>query len=149
MLRAFLGANRLVLAGFLHLFVAIGLFESFLVHDYLLGVIHGALLVLAPAIVGMFFLAHSGAIRQYAEFTGEANTRDELTKATRRLQVWGWVGNIEVAGADVDHLVLASCGAIAVDSKWHATHLSPDAFAADARAATYAAGKASSILRSQ
>lgn len=74
MLRAFLRANRLVLAGLVLLFVAIGLFESFLVHSYLLGVIHGALLVLAPAIVGLLFLAHTGAIWQYAGFTGEALT---------------------------------------------------------------------------
>lgn len=86
-LRSFLLGNwpRLsLLAGFL---LAVALVESILLSGYTLGLIHGVLLVAGPAIVLLFFMAHTGAIWQLTGFVGEDNTRDELKKAVNRRYV--------------------------------------------------------------
>ena len=90
-----------------------------------------------------------GATRQFAGYTGKDITRHEIKKAARRGHVWGWVDNIEVADGDTYLLVLASCGALAIDSQWHATDLTPELLAHDSRKAAHAARRAASILRSQ
>jgi hypothetical protein len=147
-LRAFLLRNWVRLSGVAVFFVAIGVVESVLLDGYALGLVHGVLLVAGPAMVLVLFMAHTGAIWQFAGFVGEDNTRDELKKAVTRRYIWGWVDNIEVSDGDIDHLIIAPAGVFAVDSKWHARKLNSSLLAKDVRSATIAAAKARSVLRS-
>lgn len=93
----------------------------------------------------VLFMAHTGAIWQFAGFVGEDNTRDELKKAVARRYIWGWVDNIEVSDGDIDHLIIAPAGVFAVDSKWHARKLNSSLLAKDVRSATIAAAKARAL----
>ena len=111
-LRAFLLRNWLRLSGVTAFFVAIGVVESVLLDGYALGLVHGVLLVAGPAMVLVLFMAHTGAIWQFAGFVGEDNTRDELKKALARRYIWGWVDNIEVSDGDIDHLIIAPAGGL-------------------------------------
>jgi hypothetical protein len=147
-LRAFLLRNWIRLSGVAVFFLAIGVVESVLLDGYALGLLHGVLLVAGPAMVLLFFMAHTGAIWQFTGFVGEDNTRDELKKAVTRRYIWGWVDNIEVSDGDIDHLIIAPAGVFAVDSKWHARKLNSSLLAKDVRSATIAAAKARSVLRS-
>src|SRR4051794_4312098 len=71
------------------MFLALAVLESVLTSGYLLGLIHGGLIVGVPALVLVFFMTHTGAIWQLAGCIGEDNTRDELRKAKRRRLIWG------------------------------------------------------------
>jgi hypothetical protein len=52
-------------------FLAIGVLESVLLDGYALGLVHGVLLVAGPAMVLLFFMAHTGAIWQFTGFVGK------------------------------------------------------------------------------
>ncbi|HET7311474.1 MAG TPA: hypothetical protein VFJ17_09125 [Mycobacteriales bacterium] len=98
--------------------------------------------------VTLSFLLTSGAVYQLAGAWGEDNTREELRRARRRGLIWGFVDGIEASGVDVDHLVLAPGGALALDSKWHFGELQWEALRRDVDAARGRAGTARSVLRS-
>lgn len=114
----------------------------------MLGLVHGILLTVAPGLVFIIFLAHTGAIWQFAGALGEDNTRDELKRAQRRGKIWGWQDNIELANGDIDHLVLTASGPLALDTKWHAKVWDRRSVEADADRATVAARKARFVLKS-
>ena len=146
--RRFLWVNRFQVAVLGGGFIVVGWFLTLLVDGYLVGFAHG---LLAGSLVGMVclvFLAFTGSIWQLAGAWGEDNTRDGLKWATRRRCIWGSIDNIELANGDIDHLVITSGGAIAIDSKWHATARNHAGLAEDVRRANAAAAKAKSVLRS-
>jgi hypothetical protein len=147
-LKRFLIKNRrrlsVVAAGYAILMAAMAL----LADGYFLGLVHGAFTALALAMVGLVHLAATGSLAQLAGAWGEDNTRDLLRWAKRRRLIYGWVDSLEIQGGDVDHLVAAPSGWIAIDSKWHSQSLDRSVVVRDAERATRAARRASLILRS-
>lgn len=121
---------------------------SMFLNGYALGFVHGATMVFIVATIGLFFLLHTGSVRELSGVYGEDNTRDILRVAKRRRHVWGWIDNLEVQGGDIDHLVATPDGVFAVDSKWHGIDLTELVLRTDATAARRAARLASLILRS-
>ena len=112
------------------------------------GLVQGALVATYVGAVLLMYLMTSGAVYELGGAWGEDNTRSELKAASRRKLIWGAVHNIEVGGVDIDHLVLAPRGAIAIDSKWHFGELQRWALDRDVHRATSGARKAASVLRS-
>ena len=76
-LRSWLRTNWKTLAVLALMGVGLAFLESTLLSGYLLGFIHGVLLVAAPGAVFLFFLIHTGAVWQFAGSIGEDDTRDD------------------------------------------------------------------------
>lgn len=140
-----LKAIGLVTFGFVLLTAVVTLVDP---SSYGRGLTQGALVTAFVAAVWLMYLMTSGAVYELGGAWGEDNTRTELNSARRRGLIWGAVHNIEVAGVDIDHLVLAPAGAIAMDSKWHFGELQRWALDRDVARAVEGAGKAASVLRS-
>lgn len=130
-------------------FVGVGAVWSLLAPPgYARGFEQGAMAVAFISAVLLLYLMTSGAIYELGGAWGEDNTKSELKTARKRGLFWGAVHNIEVAGIDIDHLVLAPQGAFAIDSKWHFGELQHWALDRDVRRARAGAQKAASVLRS-
>ncbi len=80
---------------------------------------------------------------------GEDKTRDVLRSAKRRGLILGWIDNLEIEGGDVDDLVVASWGAVAVDSKWHTCAFDEASIQRDCSRTLAATRRASLIMRSE
>ena len=116
------------------------LLVSYWLDGYLLGLIHG---LVAAAIVGV-------AASRVVAPKDETSTADLLRTAKREHQVWGWVDDVEVQGAEVDHLVVTrEGGPVAIDSRWSSDELTPELLAADAQRALLASRRASSMLQTR
>ncbi len=112
---------------------------SYWLEGYLLGLIHG---VVAAAIVGL-------AASRLVGSTEEKNTTDLLRTAKQERQIWGWVDDVELHGAEVDHLVVTrEGGVVAIESRWSSEELTPELLAADAQHALLACRRASLMLHS-
>jgi hypothetical protein len=146
--RGFLRTNafRISLAG--SLFVLSGLCAAVFVDGYALGAIHGFLVAAFAGLTYLMFAATGHSSRLYGQW-GEQNTRDCLKSARRRRHIYGFVDNLEVRGGDVDHLVLAPSGVLALDSKWHGQAITAETLARDRDRALASARRARSILRSE
>jgi hypothetical protein len=94
------------------------------------------------------FTATGHSSRLYGQW-GEQNTRDCLKSARRWRHIYAFVDNLEVRGGDVDHLVLAPSGVLALDSKWHGQDITATTLARDRDRALASASRARSILRSE
>ena len=121
---------------------------NFLIHSaYLRGLYDAAAVCAMVASLGLAFLLTSGAVYQVAGAWGEDNTREELKTARKNGGIWGTVHNIEVAGVDIDHLVISPAGAFALDSKWHLGDLDRATLERDTTSARKGAMHAKSVLR--
>jgi hypothetical protein len=138
-------AIGLITLGVVLLAVLVSLFDP---SSYGRGLTQGGLAVALVAAVWLMYLMTSGAVYELGGAWGEDNTRTELNSARRRGLIWGAVHSIEVAGVDIDHLVLAPAGAFAIDSKWHFGELQRWALDRDVTRAIEGARKAESVLRS-
>lgn len=87
---------------------------------YALGAIQATLIACYVFMLHAAFLAHERAAIQHVRGAwGEENTRDELRRAKRGRQIWGWVDSISLQVGDLDHLVVTRHGGLlALDSKW-------------------------------
>lgn len=87
---------------------------------FLLGAISTSLIAALGVTFGaMFLITDEEAVRQIRGAWGEENTRDELQRASKHGEIWGWVDSLTVQGGDVDHIVISRNGGIvAIDSKW-------------------------------
>ena len=104
------------------------------------GFIAGFFLVFVVAVAGFAFLLNGDATYLVAGVMGESHTREELEEAVNKGLIWSTIPNLEVGGRDVDHLVLAPGGVLALDTKWRIR-------GADARWLSYAAGKAQAAAK--
>jgi hypothetical protein len=68
-------------------------------------------------VIGGFLLAGDGALLIAGTF-GEAYADAAVAKARERGLVWDAVSNVEASGRDVDLVVFAPCGVMALESKW-------------------------------
>ena len=115
---------------------------------YARGLVQGVLLTAYAGSVLLMYLMTTEGMGQLGGAWGEDNTRSELKAARKRGLIWGAVHNVEVAGIDVDHVVIAPRGALAIDSKWHFGELRRETLDRDTQRAHAAARKAASVLRS-
>ncbi len=129
--------------------VGVAMVAALLESGYVLGVIQGVTLTAAVSMVGLFFLISTGAIFQLAGIYGENNTREILKGARRRDDIFDWIDNVEVAGGDVDHIVVGPSGVFALDSKWHVGATDHATLSRDTERAAAAARRARLILRSE
>jgi hypothetical protein len=145
----FLRGNVLVLLVFLSIIGASVLAVFLLVSGYLRGLFHGIAVATAVFAVWQLFLVQGGHMFRLSGIWGEDNTRDVLRGAKRRGLIYGWIDNLEIQGGDVDHLVIAPWGLVAIDSKWHTSSLDQASVERDCSRALAAARRARLILRSE
>jgi hypothetical protein len=144
----FLRRNVQVLAVFAGIVCAAVIPISFVASGYLLGLVHGIAVATAVLAVWQLFLIHGGHMFRLSGVWGEDNTRDVLRSAKRRGLIYGWIDNLEIEGGDVDHLVVAPWGVIAIDSKWHTGAFDQVSLQRDCDRTLAATRRARSILRS-
>ncbi len=129
-----------VLAPIALMLLCAALLLSYWLDGYLLGLLHG---LVAATIVGV-------AASRFLGTTEEKNTADLLRTARNQRQIWGWVDDVEVQGAEVDHLVVTrEGGVIAIESRWSSDELTPELLATDAQRALLASRRASLMLHSR
>lgn len=116
---------------------------------FLQGLLIGSGTVAIASAFGLVFLISSGSMLTLAGAWAEDFANDQIKRAVKRGHVWGGVANIEVGGFDVDHLVVAPGGVLAIETKAHSRGLDRSRAKADLAQARDAARKASSILRSK
>ncbi|MGA9345372.1 MAG: NERD domain-containing protein [Nocardioidaceae bacterium] len=116
---------------------------------YLLGLVQGLAVATAYFMISRLFHMQTGAIWHLAGIYGESNTREILKGARRREDIFDWIDNVEVAGGDVDHIVVAPSGVFALDSKWHLRSTDDATLSRDTERAVAAARRARLILRSE
>jgi hypothetical protein len=138
--------SLLVFSGFIGTSVIV---TTVAVDGYLQGLLHGIALTTGVFAVWQLFLVHGGHMYRLSGIWGEDNTRDVLRGAKRRGLIYGWIDNLEIEGGDVDHLVIASWGLVAIDSKWHTGTLDEESVQHDCSRALAAARRARLILRSE
>lgn len=87
---------------------------------YALGALHTVIVGGFIYMMNMSFLASDPeAIKHVRGSWGEENTREELKRAQRKKQIWGWVDSLTLERGDLDHLVVTRAGGVvAIDSKW-------------------------------
>lgn len=115
---------------------------------YARGLVQGVLVAALVGSVLLMYLMTSEGTYHLGGAWGEDNTRSELKTARKRGLIWGAVDSIEVGGIDIDHLVIAPGGALAIDSKWHFGELRRTSLERDTWRAKEGARKAASVLRS-
>jgi hypothetical protein len=115
---------------------------------FLQGLFSGfSLAVFASLAVAAFFIT-SGSLYRFVGGIAEGGTRDELKRAARAKEIHGFVANLELAGYDIDALVVADQGVLAVEAKWHRAWPDQNQLARDVAATQRATGHARSVLRS-
>src|SRR3954454_10815355 len=148
-LRRWMRGNIKAIAAFLIAAVGVIAFMRFTVQSpFLRGLLDGLAISGLVCSLTVAFLLTSGAIYQLGGGWGEDNTKDQLRIARKRGLLWGAVPNVEVSGADIDHLVLAPAGAFALETKWHFSELDVKALDRDVHSAVKHAATARSVLRS-
>ena len=147
-LRAFLRRNRWRLVQLAGIWLAMQP-VALLMDGYLRGLYQGTTLMLFLAMVGLVFLVQTEGLSQLVGGWGEDATRTEIDAARKRGHLWGAVHNIEWGGHDLDHLVLAPAGVIAVESKWKRFAVDPSQLERDALQAQAMADWAQRLLRSK
>lgn len=103
-------------------------------------------------VIGSFlvlFLLHTGGLNQVAGAYGETRTQEELEKARKAGVVWGAVHNVELSDGDIDSVVLAPGGVLALETKWMMRELNRQWLARDIAQAQRGANKARLVLRSK
>jgi hypothetical protein len=88
------------------------------VPTWLRGFVVGFFLTACVAIVGFAFLLNGDAAYLIAGALGESHTSEELEAAMKAGLIWSCVPNVEASGRDVDHIVLAPSGVLALETKW-------------------------------
>jgi hypothetical protein len=86
---------------------------------WLTGFITGGLLFFALGITGFVFAASTGGLSQVLGVLCEGYTREEIAGAVKDKHVWSAVHNLELDTGDLDHLVLAPAGCLAVETKFY------------------------------
>ena len=145
----FLRANALRLSVFLLLVALLAALCSLFMRGYVLGLAHGALVVVTATAIYQLFVLGTGQSHRLAGKWGEDNTRNLLRAAKRRGHVHDWIDNLEIQGGDVDHLVIAPSGVFAIDSKWHGVDLDEWVLERDTKAAIEGARRARLVLHSE
>lgn len=145
----FLRRNVLFLAVFVGILAVAVVVVAFLVDGYVRGLLHGITATTAWLLVWQLFLVHGGHMYRLSGVWGEDNTRDVLRSAKRRGLIYGWIDNLEIEGGDVDHLVVAPFGLVAIDSKCHTGAYDEISVERDCSRALAATRRASLILRSE
>lgn len=116
---------------------------------FMQGLAVGVTVSLLGCAVWYVFLMATGHVLTLAGIWAERFTNDELKAARKRGHIWGHVENIELAGFDIDHLVVAPRGVVAIETKSHMVRLTGERWKEDLRQARLAADKARSVLRSK
>ena len=148
--RAFVAANRRLIA-VVGVVLALSLVPTYLTDDaWSQGFLTGMVAMAFLGVLAVGFAVHTEGLQQLAGAWGEDNTRDELDKARKRGHIWGAVHNIEFGGfGDIDHVVLAPGGVLALETKWKFRDLARAWLHKDLRQASAAAAKTRSVLRSK
>lgn len=118
-------------------------------HGYWHGFAAGAELVLILATIGLLFLLHTEGIQQLAGARGESMTQQQLATARKRGYVWDAVHNIELERGDIDSIVLAPHGVLAIETRWKFRNVDRRFLQHDLDDAASAASRTRSILRSK
>ena len=145
----FITANWTLLTAFALLVAGAAMVQALFESGYVLGLVQGVTVAVAVSMMGLVFLLKTGAIYQLAGIYGENTTREILKGARRREDIFGWIDNVEVAGGDVDHIVVAPSGVLALDSKWHLRSTDDATLTRDTETAVAAARRARLILKSE
>jgi hypothetical protein len=116
---------------------------------WFVGFLAGALPVSLAALIGFAFLLSGDSVYLIAGAKGEDFTGSELDDAVKVGHIWSWVPNIELPGRDVDCLVLAPSGVLAIDAKWRFRGAHEAWIAESAHKSREAARFAGSVLRSK
>jgi len=85
---------------------------------YVTGLLHASMAMSLLGIVGLAFLLSGSAMHLLAGSYGEAYTQDALAVACTRGHIWHAVHNVELGGADIDSIILAPAGVLAIETKW-------------------------------
>jgi hypothetical protein len=117
--------------------------------DFMQGLTLGVVSTTFAAVFFVLFLVVTGTSLTLAGSWAENFANDEIKRAVRRGHVWGWVENIEVGGFDIDHVVVAPGGVLAIETKAHPTGFDNRRAMADLDQAVQAARKTASVLRSR
>jgi hypothetical protein len=150
MLRSFARENWFVLAIFLGATLfAVGWTLAFGSSPFVNGLVIGVIATALAASFVMFFLVLTGGALTVLGSWAEDVTNDAVKRAAKRGHVWGAVPNVEVGGFDIDHVVVAPGGVIAIETKAHVTGIDAGRARADVTQAREAARKATAILRSK
>lgn len=145
----FFRTNWLLLLLYVVAVAGLCLLERKLIDGYGLGLAQGSTIATGYFLIARLFHMQTGAIWHLAGIHGENNTRDILKGARRREDIFDWIDNVEVAGGDVDHIVVAPSGVFALDSKWHLRSTDDATLSRDTERAVAAARRARLILRSE
>lgn len=150
-----LAASEFLITNVRPLLALVGLYAASIGIGHLLGgegyrqgFVDGSLLIFVVASVGLLFLLHTGALNYIAGSYGERRTREELHKAKRRGDIWDHIPNIELERGDIDCIVLAPAGVLALEVKWKTGPLDRRYLAVDAEQARRNAAKTRSVLLS-
>jgi hypothetical protein len=148
--KEFLADNRLPIAMLAAVYLAsVGVGKVLGGHGYWQGFSNGAELAALVAVFLLMFLMHTGALHQVAGSYGESRTQEELDKARRRGSIWGAVHNIELPDGDIDSVVFAPGGVLAIETKWQMRALDRNWLDRDVAQAQRSADKARLVLRSK
>lgn len=148
-MRLFARNNLGPLLALLALYLAVVVASHLLgAHGYWAGFANGFTLAAMVASVGLMFLLHTGGLDQVAGSYGETRTAEELEKARKKGYVWGAVANIELEKGDVDSLVFAPGGVLALEVKWRTRSLDRRWLSKDLEQARRGAARTRSVLRS-
>jgi hypothetical protein len=146
----FLGDNKLPIAMLTGLYlVSVAIGKVLGGHGYWQGFSNGFELAALIASFLLLFLMHTGALNQIAGAYGESRTQDELEKARRRGSVWGAVHNVELPDGDIDSIVFAPGGVLAIETKWQMRSLDRHWLERDVAQAQRGADKTRLVLRSK
>lgn len=146
----FHGANRRVFVGAVLWVVVVAVVPPLIGTPlYVAGLTLGfSIASMIGILAGGFLLAGDGALWLVGTY-GEAFTDEAVAKARARGLVWDAVGNIEVSGRDVDLVVFAPCGVLALESKWRFRSATPQWLAGATAAAVDGARQARLVLMSK
>lgn len=116
---------------------------------YVVGLMTGFVVTALVAVVGFAFLLNGDGAFLIAGALGESHTEEELEAARKQGFIWSAVPNVEAGGRDVDHIVLAPAGVIAIETKWRFKGADAHYLAWATSKATDAARQARLVLKSK
>lgn len=97
------------------------------------GFISGALLFFMVGVTGFVFAISTGGLAQLLGVMAEGFTREEVEAAAKEQSVWSAVHNLELNSGDLDHLILAPAGCLAIETKYYGSRFSADLVGEHAR----------------
>jgi hypothetical protein len=115
---------------------------------FLAGLATGAMVAWAVGSVGWLWILFGNGYTYLVGHQGEMSTRDVLRRAQRKGTIFGWVDNVELDRADIDHVVVAPCGVLAIETKYSKAKVRPRDVEAWTAQAAGRARKTSSVMLS-